>query len=147
MRPLALALIASLTTVAPQFAGAQQLSADGEAAGTKVTIRGLTRDEGGTVTLRFQVSTDRDKEQDLYHMLHGQLDGRVHLLDAGNKKKYLVVKDSSGKCECATVRGYVSKDSPVNLWAKFPAPPENVQKVTVVISGFEPLEQVPITAR
>jgi hypothetical protein len=44
-------------------------------------------------------------------------------------------------------QGNVSNDSPVNLWAKFPAPPESVQKVTVVVGGFEPVESAPITAR
>jgi hypothetical protein len=54
---------------------------------------------------------------------------------------------TSGKCECTEIRGNVTKDGPVNLWAKFPAPPATVQKITVVVSGFEPIESVPLTER
>jgi hypothetical protein len=128
--------------------GAQgALVAEGEKAGHKITIRDLKRDDGGTVTLRFRMSNDNEKPEGIYQLLGGYLDDRVHLIDAANKKKYLVVKDSSGKCECTAVKGNVTKDGPVNLWAKFPAPPESVQKITVVVGGFEPVESVPITGR
>lgn len=126
---------------------AQQLVGEGAKAGTKIVIRSLQRDGDGIVTLRFQVVSERAKPEGIYQILGGYLDDRVHLTDAANKKKYLVVKDSSGKCECTQIRGNVAKDEPVNLWAKFPAPPESVQKVTVVVDGFEPVDTVPITAR
>jgi hypothetical protein len=90
---------------------------------------------------------DGDEPQPIYQMIGNSLDGHAHLIDAANKKKYLVVKDTSGKCECSPIRGDVSKGSPVNLWVKFPAPPESVQKVTVVVDGFEPIESVPLTTR
>jgi len=128
--------------------GAQNaLVGEGEKAGHKITVRDIKRDEGGTVTLRFQMVNENEKPEGIYQILGGYLDDRVHLIDAANKKKYLVVKDSSGKCECTTIKGNVGKDSPVNLWAKFPAPPESVLKITVVVSGFEPVESVPITGR
>lgn len=143
---LSLAALGLLATSAASVS-AQELVGEGERAGTKAVVRGLKRDDGGTVTLRFQIINEKEKPEGVYQILGGYLDGRVHLIDAANKKKYLVVKDSSGKCECTQVRGEVSKDSPVNLWAKFPAPPESVQKLTVVVDGFEPIESVPITAR
>ena len=126
---------------------AQELVGEGEKAGTKIVVRGLKRDEGGTVTLRFQVVNDGNTSQPMYQLIGNSLDGHAHLIDAANKKKYLVVKDSSGKCECAPIRENVEKGSPINLWVKFPAPPESVQKVTVVIDGFEPVESVPLTLR
>ena len=128
--------------------GAQDaLVGEGEKAGHKIIVRDLKRDDGGTVTLRFRMVNDNEKPETVYQLLGDYLDNRVHLIDAANKKKYLVVKDSSGKCECTAIKGNVTKDSPVNLWAKFPAPPESVQKITVVVSGFEPVESVPITGR
>jgi hypothetical protein len=128
--------------------GAQDaLVGEGEKAGYKIIVRDIKRDEGGTVTLRFRMVNETDKPEGIYQILGGYLDDRVHLIDAANKKKHLVVKDSAGKCECTQIKGNVGKDSPVNLWAKFPAPPESVQKVTVVVSGFEPVESVPITGR
>jgi hypothetical protein len=72
--------------------------------------------------------------------------GAVHLIDAANKKKYLVVRDTQKKCVCSQVRSLKKGDSS-NAWAKFPAPPETVQKLTVVVPGFEPIEGVPVTSR
>ena len=126
---------------------AQEFVGEGERAGTKVVVRDLKRDDGGTVTLRFRLVSDSETPAQLYQLLGGYLDSKVHLMDAAGKKKYLVVKDTSGKCECTEIRGDVTKDGPVNLWAKFPAPPATVQKITVVVSGFEPIESVPVTER
>ena len=125
----------------------QELAGDGERAGTRILIKDVKRDEGGTVTLRFQMTSDHETPEGIYQILGGYLPDRVHLIDAANKKKYLTVKDASGKCLCTDIKGNVAKDKPVNLWAKFPAPPTTVQKVSVVVSGFEPVEAVPITDR
>ena len=73
---------------------AQELVGEGEKAGTKIVVRGLKRDEGGTVTLRFQVVNDGNTSQPMYQLIGNSLDGHAHLIDAANKKKYLVVKDS-----------------------------------------------------
>jgi hypothetical protein len=144
---LVISLVAmGLTTTAASLC-AQELVGEGEKAGTKIVVRGLKRDDGGTVTLRFQVVNDGNVSHAVYQLIGNSLDGHAHLIDAANKKKYLVVKDSSGKCECAPIRGDVEKGSPINLWVKFPAPPESVQKVTVVVDGFEPVESVPLTPR
>jgi hypothetical protein len=143
----AVTAVATFFSMACQGGAAQELAGDGERSGTKVVIRDLKRDDGGTVTLRFRVINSNDNQVEVYQLIGGYLDARVHLLDAAARKKYLVVKDSSNKCECTEVRGSVTKDDPINLWAKFPAPPSNVERVTVVIAGFEPIEAVPITAR
>jgi len=151
MRPInsllaiSLAALGLATTTGSMLA--QELVGEGEKAGTKIVVRGLKRDDGGTVTLRFQVVNDSNVSHPMYQLIGNSLDGHAHLIDAANKKKYLVVKDSSGKCECAPIRDNVDKGSPVNLWVKFPAPPESVQKVTVVVDGFEPVESVPLTPR
>jgi hypothetical protein len=128
---------------------AQELVGEGQIAGTKVAVREIKRDEGGTVTLRFQLINETDKAlraNDVFKEF--VLNNVVHLIDAAHKKKYLVVKDTSGNCVCAASgRQQITKNGPLNLWAKFGAPPETVQKVTVVVTGFEPVESVPITAR
>jgi hypothetical protein len=40
----------------------------------------------------------------------------------------------------------VEKGKTENLWATYPAPPADTQKVTVVVPTFEPIDGVPITA-
>lgn len=142
--PISVALCALLHTTGLR---AQELAGEGERAGTRIIIKDIKRDDGGTVTLRFQMTNEEEKPEGIYQILGGYLPDRVHLIDAANKKKYLTVKDSSGKCLCTEIKGSIAKGKSVNLWAKFPAPPATVQKVSVVVSGFEPVEAVPITDR
>ena len=142
--PVSVALCALLHATGVR---AQELTGEGERAGTRIIIKDIKRDDGGTVTLRFQMTNEEDAPEGIYQILGGYLPDRVHLIDAANKKKYLTVKDASGKCLCTEIKGNIAKGKAVNLWAKFPAPPATVQKVSVVVSGFEPVESVPITDR
>jgi hypothetical protein len=116
--------------------------------GTRVVIREIKRGEGGMVTISFQLRNETDMPRRALDFFETSvLNHVVHLIDLANKKKYRVVEDSSGACLCSPFQGEVSKDRPLNLWAKLPAPPESVEKVMVVVRGFEPIESVPITAR
>jgi len=55
------------------------------------------------------------------------------------------VRDTAGTCVCSRDIGNISAGSQLLLWAKFPAPPDDVQKITVVFPHFPPIEDVPIT--
>ena len=69
----------------------------------------------------------------------------IHLIDAANKKKYFVVRDTDKACVCSSNIANIAAGSQSVLWAKFPAPPDDVQKITVEIPHFPPFEDVPIT--
>ena len=71
--------------------------------------------------------------------------GGVHLIEPVGKKKYLVVRDSENKCDCSRGVKDVAAKSRANLWARFPAPPDNVEKITVVIPQFSPMDDVAIS--
>ena len=128
------------------------LTADGDQDGVQVVIKSLKRNEGDTVTLRFQVTNKSDSEFGRTCQVKdpngnddcGVLSG-VYLIDQPNKKKYLVVRDSDGKCICANLEN-IGKGKSQNLWVTFAAPPAETQKVTVVVPTFEPIDGVPITA-
>jgi hypothetical protein len=141
----ALAALIGLCLLSP--AAAAELAGQGQSPGSKVVVTGLTRDAGGTLTLRFQISNDGDAKVKTYGVLgeYFTLD-KLNLIDAANKKKYLVVKDSDGKCVCSELKEDLNKGTRFNLWAKFPAPPADVQKISVIVPSFEPIESVPITA-
>jgi hypothetical protein len=129
------------------FAGAAaELAAAGETPGVRVVITSLTRGEGGTATLRFQLVNASQAEFKTYGVLGDiySMDG-ISLVDAANKKRYMVVKDAARKCICSEFKQESVPGSRFNLWATFPAPPAGVQKVTVMIPAFEPID-VPITA-
>jgi len=128
---------------------AAELKAEGTEPGISILIQDLKRDESNSVTLRFQVINDSGKSfhpgckwREASNRACEEVGG-VHLIDNANKKKYLVVRDSTGKCACALIRE-VKAGARTNLWAKFAAPPANVEKVTVVVPDFQPIDGVPI---
>jgi hypothetical protein len=129
---------------------AAELKAEGTEPGISILIQDLKRDESNSVTLRFQVINDSAKSfhpgckwREASNRACDEI-GAVHLIDNANKKKYLVVRDSAGKCTCSLMRE-VKAGARTNLWAKFAAPPANVEKVTVVVPDFQPIDGVPIT--
>jgi hypothetical protein len=69
----------------------------------------------------------------------------VHLLDPVGKKKYLVIRDTQNNCDCSKGLKDLDAKSRVNLWARFPAPPDNVEKIAVVIPHFTPMDDVPLS--
>jgi hypothetical protein len=142
----ALLVVSGTPLLAAPAAPAPEISAEGQAAGSKVVITGIRRDAAGTVTLRFQLVNGSDKEIKTYGVL-GNLftTDLVTLIDSANKKKYMVVKDAQGKCVCSELKDDVVAGSRFNLFAMFPAPPANIEKITVVVPGFEPVE-APVTA-
>ena len=149
---------ATASTAAPAPAAAATTSsgiasADGEKPGIRVDVMELKRASGGTVTLKMAFVNDSDKAlgfgydfADPDHQIgdHGSI-GAVQLVDPVGKKKYFVARDSEGKCVCSTKVPDVAPHSRVSLWAKFPAPPDDVQKISIVIPHFQPLDDVTIS--
>ncbi len=124
---------------------------DGENPGIKVEVVELKRVSGGTVNLKFVLINDGEKSLDFGYAFgdgstidFGSIGG-VHLIDAAGKKKYFVIRDSEKKCLCSQGLKSVASKSRMNLWAKFPAPPDSVEKITVVIPHFMPMDDVPIS--
>jgi hypothetical protein len=118
-----------------------------------VDVAELKRGSGGTVTLKMAFVNDSDKAigfgynfADPDHQIrdHGSI-GAVQLVDPVGKKKYFVARDSEGKCVCSTGIPDVAPHSRLSLWAKFPAPPDDVQKISIVIPHFQPLDDVAIS--
>lgn len=126
-------------------------SGDGEQAGTKVVINDLKRG-GSTVMLKFTIYNDSNVElgvgmrfkADGYRENGGRSFSGLHLIDSVSKKKYFVASDSDGNCLCSEHVDDIGPKTQASLWAKFPAPPDNVQKITVEIPHFIPVDDVPI---
>jgi hypothetical protein len=125
-------------------------SADGEQAGTRVVITDLKRG-GGSVTLKFTIYNDSNSQLDVGSKFNDSKNYKgfrnfslIHLVDSANKKKYFAVADSDGNCVCSEGVDDIKPKSSANLWAKFPAPPDSVQKISVEIPHFVPMDDVPI---
>ena len=128
-------------------------TADGEKSGTRVEVTELKRSSDNTVTLRFaMVNESPDRVGFSYDYVdndHRIKDfdgiGGVTLVDGVGKKKYFVVRDTEDNCLCSRNLRDVPQNARVNLWAKFPAPPDDVQKISIVIPHFGPMDDVPIS--
>jgi hypothetical protein len=139
---------------APQAAPAKSAlaTAEGETPGARVEVQELKRVSGGTVMLRFVMINDADKRLSFGHSFvqpgisgdYANIAG-VHLLDPVGKKKYLVIRDTQNNCDCSKGLKDLDAKSRVNLWARFPAPPDNVEKIAVVIPHFTPMDDVPLS--
>ena len=135
---------------APVSAGASLAATDGDIPGIRVAINDLKR-SSSSVTLKFTIYNDSDKEFDIYGKFNEdpykayRNFGGVHLVDTASKKKYFALSDSDNKCLCSDDVPAIAAKSSVALWVKYPPIPDDVQKITVQIPHFIPMDDVPIT--
>ena len=128
-------------------------TADGEKAGTRVDITELKRSSDNNLTLKFAMVNDGAEpltfNYDYGDPEHSIKDfnsiGGVTLVDGTNKKKYFVVRDTEDTCLCSRGLKDIPAKSRANVWAKFPAPPDDVQKISIVIPHFGPIDDVPVS--
>lgn len=132
--------------------------AEGSAEGGRFVflITDLKR-SGPTVVLNATVSLAGDSPSDsiqvgsvfsdgLYQELEdsdaneeGDVFDGVALIDPEGRKKYLVARESTGRCVCSNnlSAAFVEEDAPVNLQATLTAPPEGVGTVDVVVPNVK----------
>lgn len=137
----------------PAAAAAPALPTQEHETGAEVTLVEAKRTAGDSVTVkwRYRNTTGKDLKiakggtswLDAY-----QLTGDAFVVDTVNKKKYLVITDAE-KYPLASKHGdwqgvTLTPGQTLSAWAKFPAPPAEVEKVSVTIPGVAPFEDVPI---
>jgi hypothetical protein len=127
---------------------------DGEYPDVKVEVTELKRTSGDTLTLKFTIINDSSEEMSFsydfgeagkYHTGDFNNVGGVNLVDAAGKKKYLVLRDSEGNCVCSRGLKDLQPGARANLYTKFPAPLGDVEKITVEIPHFIPMDDVPVS--
>ncbi|MFF1379575.1 hypothetical protein [Streptomyces sp. NPDC058308] len=111
-----------------------------------VKITSALRDGGGFVTVSGTVTNNGDRswmgadwasdEREL-RSNGGSLSG-ASLVDTEGKKKYLVLRDTSGRCLCTKFDGRVKQGETANWFAQFPAPPEGTGTVTFQVGSMPP---------
>ncbi len=70
----------------------------------------------------------------------------VALIDAQNRRKYLVARDADGRCVCSNeLSGVIAEpEAPVSLTATLGAPPGGVTHVDVVVPNVQTFTGVPL---
>ncbi len=130
--------------------------AEYEIAGVEVDLLEVSRN-GDAITVHWQYRTDLedgvtlrdDDDDDPYALTRG-----AYLLDETHQKKYLVLEDDAGR-PVATEHAHdtndtndagvvVRADAPLTAWAKFPAPPDDVEQIAIHLPGVDPFEAVVI---
>lgn len=75
----------------------------------------------------------------------GQVFDGVAIIDAEGRKKYLVARDSEGRCVCSNgLSGAFLGQGPVNLEATLSAPPGDAREVDLVVPGVKTFTNVPL---
>lgn len=152
--PSAAAPATPAPTAAPAPPAAPAIaSAEGDMPGFRAEVQELKRTSDGTVSLKFAIVNNSDNEVAFIYNFgdpdHQTKDygavGGVNLIDGAGKKKYFVVRDTEGNCVCSRSVSNIAVRSRAVLFAKFPGPPDDVQKISVVIPHFVPMDDVPIS--
>ncbi|MET7849088.1 hypothetical protein [Streptomyces avermitilis] len=114
--------------------------------GLTLAITSAKRDGGGFVTVEGAVTNNTDSiwvaaswrgdERELSK--NGASIAGASLIDQKGKKKYLILRDTSGRCLCTQFTGGVRQGATAQWFAQFPAPPEGTTKVSFQVGGMPP---------
>jgi hypothetical protein len=112
-----------------------------------LTITSAVRDQGGFVTVSGKVTNGggefwiasnwRGDERELSR--NGASLAGASLVDSKGKKKYLVLRDTQGRCLCTKFDGGgVKAGQSADWFAQFPAPPTDTTKVDFQVGSMPP---------
>ncbi|NEB74404.1 hypothetical protein G3I40_04035 [Streptomyces sp. SID14478] len=114
--------------------------------GISLTVTSAVRDSGGFVTVQGTVTNGTGKswvpvdwrgdEREL--MANGGSIAGANLVDQAGKKKYLILRDTEGRCLCTRFTGGVRNGQTSDWYAQFPAPPEGTTKVSFQVGAMPP---------
>ncbi|WP_055697887.1 hypothetical protein [Streptomyces silaceus] len=124
----------------------EKILAESKDGDISVAINSAQRDGGGFITVSGTVTNNGSEswmganwasdEREL-RSNGGSLSG-ASLVDNEGKKKYLVLRDTSGRCLCTKFNGRVKQGQTASWFAQFPAPPEGTSKVTFQVGSMPP---------
>ena len=120
--------------------------------GVEVELREVQRARGDTLNVRWRYTNTTQGDKLLATGLGWytpyKLAGDTYLVDPLNQKKYLVITDAERTPVVSRFGGehevVLGAGQTVNSWAKFPAPPPDVETISVCIPGVMPFEEIPI---
>ena len=115
-----------------------------ELTGVEVALTQVQRASGDTLTVRWSY---RNRAQEAKPVT-GEI-GETYLVDPVNRKKYLIVRDANdlpvGGQDGDPNRGGLPAGQTLTAWAKFAAPAEEVEHISVYIPNVSPFEDIPIS--
>ncbi|MFD8572277.1 hypothetical protein [Streptomyces sp. NPDC059639] len=114
--------------------------------GIALSITSAKRDGGGFLTVEGTVTNGTGKpwavvnwrgdEKEL--AANGGSIAGAALVDEAGKKKYLILRDTQGRCLCTRFTGGVLNGQTKTWYAQFPAPPEGTTNVSFQVGAMPP---------
>ncbi|MFG2877784.1 hypothetical protein ACGFYU_22765 [Streptomyces sp. NPDC048337] len=112
-------------------------------AGVMLEINSAVRDQDGYVTVSGQIKNTGSTPFTQIAALRGDEKNAspasvagATLVDAVGKKRYLVLRDTEGRCACTTGLSIVKSGESVPFFAQFPAPPATTTEVVFGLPTF-----------
>ncbi|MEV7138630.1 MULTISPECIES: hypothetical protein [Streptomyces] len=111
-----------------------------------LAITSAVRDPGGFLTVsgtvtnngsRLFVAADWRGDENELRQNASSVAG-ASLVDQTGKKKYLILRDTEGRCLCTRFVGGVKSGETAEWYAQFPAPPEDTAKVSFQVGSMPP---------
>lgn len=103
----------------------------------------------GRLRLRFGVTNNSNSSFLLYSGLgvpdNPQEASGVTLLDPVNRKRHLNYEQSDGSCFCSPTGGNIAGGETLEMWIVYPAPPADVDSMTITNPLTPPLLNIPIS--
>ncbi|MGW0845379.1 hypothetical protein ACWD26_35645 [Streptomyces sp. NPDC002787] len=124
----------------------ESVLAEVKAGGLTLKVTSAARDGGGFVTVEGTVTNGTGKpwvgaewrgDENELAKNGGSIAG-ANLVDQTGKKKYLVLRDTEGRCLCTRFTGGVGTGATTDWFAQFPAPPEGTTSVDFQVGSMPP---------
>ena len=124
--------------------------------GLDIAILGVKRASDNTLTIKWRYINNTDHEVTLcshkgpigcHRHIESSWLANVYVVDNVNQKKHLVVRANDNPMTLKVNQSKATRLSPSSsykVWAKFPAPPIEVDSVSIYIPGAPPIEDVRI---
>ncbi len=116
----------------------------GGSGNTTLVVNSAVRDEGGFLTVSGKVKNGngrfwnptswRGSEKELSDNAASM--AGASLVDRVGKKKYLILRDTDGRCLCTQFSGGFKENEEKPWFAQFPAPPADTTKVDLQIADM-----------
>ncbi|MFE9094004.1 hypothetical protein [Streptomyces sp. NPDC007264] len=131
----------------PSGPAVEQALAEVKSGDITLAVHSAVREQGGFVTVSGTVTNNggqfwiaanwRGDERELSR--NGASLAGASLIDSKAKKKYLVLRDTQGRCLCTKFDGGgVDAGKSAEWFAQFPAPPEDTTKVDFLVGAMPP---------
>ncbi|MGC5346290.1 hypothetical protein ACPXCE_05835 [Streptomyces sp. DT24] len=105
--------------------------------GIELVVNSAKRDAGGFVTVKGSVKNGSKRnftapgwqgsEREL--LSNGASLAGSSLVDQAGKKRYLILRDTDGRCLCTKFVAGIAADTTATFFAQFPAPPQTTTEV------------------